>query len=125
MIDLRGAAPVLSFGDGHLAGEPAATAHEHGRGEALYLGTLPDRGTLRRLAGRACRRAGLELRADLPRGVEAVSRGEYQFLISHLDRPVELDLGAKRLDLLTGVMVGPRAVLAPRDALVLRDAPAT
>jgi beta-galactosidase len=57
--------------------------------------------------------------------VEAVSRGEYQFLISHLDRPVELDLGAKRLDLLTGVMVGPHAVLAPRDALVLRDAPAT
>jgi Beta-galactosidase trimerisation domain len=122
VIDLHGAVPVLSFGDGHLAGEAAATAHEHGRGEALYLGTLPDRGTLRRLVARACRHAGLEPRAGLPRGVEAVSRGEYQFLISHLDRAVELDLGVKRLDLLTGGMVGPRAVLAPRDALVLRDA---
>jgi len=58
-----------------------------------------------------------------PAGVEAVARGEYQFLISHLDRPVEIGLGAKRLDLLTGGMVGPRAVLAPRDALVLRRAP--
>jgi beta-galactosidase len=121
VIDLRGAVPVLSFGDGHLAGEAAATAHSRGRGEALYLGTLPDRGTLRRLVERACRHAGLEPRHDLPRGVEAVARGEYQFLISHLDRPVEIDLGAKRLDLLTGGMVGPRAVLAPRDALVLRD----
>ena len=51
--------------------------------------------------------------------MEAVRRGGYLFLISHLDRPVEVDLGAKRLDLLTGTKVGPRTVLAPRDVLVL------
>ena len=85
----------------------------------MYLGTLPDRVTLARLVCRACRHAGLELRTDLPRGVEAVRRGDYLFLISHTDRAVELDLGAKRLDLLTGAMVGPTAVLAPREALVL------
>jgi beta-galactosidase len=123
VIDLRGATPVLSFAEGHLAGEAAATRHEHGRGEALYLGTLPDRATLARLVERACRRAGIERRADLPRGVEAVRRGGYLFLISHLDRPVELELGAKRLDLLTGAMVGPVGLLAPRDALVLADGP--
>jgi beta-galactosidase len=123
VIDLRGATAVLSFAEGHLAGEAAATRHEHGRGEALYLGTLPDRATLARLVERACRRAGIERRADLPRGVEAVRRGAYLFLISHLDRPVELELGAKRLDLLTGAMVGPAAMLAPRDALVLADGP--
>jgi beta-galactosidase len=123
VIDLRGATPVLSFAEGHLAGEAAATRHEHGRGEALYLGTLPDRATLARLVERACRRAGIERRTDLPRGVEAVRRGGYLFLISHLDRPVELELGAKRLDLLTGAMVGPVAPLAPRDALVLADGP--
>jgi beta-galactosidase len=59
------------------------------------------------------------VRADLPRGVEAVRRGEYLFLISHLDRPVEVELGAELHDLLTQATVGPRAVLAPRDALVL------
>jgi beta-galactosidase len=123
VIGLNGAAPVLSFAEGHLAGEPAATRHDYGRGAALYLGTLPDRATLRRLVERACRHAGVELRADLPRGVEAVRRGDYLFLISHLDRPVEVELGAKRLDLLTGAMVGPHAVLAPRDALVLADRP--
>jgi beta-galactosidase len=124
VIDLRGAAPLLSYAEGHLAGEPAATRHAYGRGEALYLGTLPDRVTLARLVERGCKDAGLELRTDLPAGVEAVRRGEHLFLISHVDRPVELDLGAKHLDLLTGAMVGPAAVLAARDALVLASASA-
>jgi beta-galactosidase len=123
VIGLNGAAPVLSFAEGHLAGEPAATRHDYGRGAALYLGTLPDRATLSRLVERACRHAGVERRTELPRGVEAVRRGDYLFLISHLDRPVEVELDASRLDLLTGAMVGPHAVLAPRDALVLADRP--
>lgn len=119
VIDLRGASPLLRFAGGHLAGEAAATRHSCGRGEAFYLGTLPDRATLGRLVERVCRHAGLELRTGLPPGVEAVRRGEYLFLISHLDRPVELELGGEHLDLLTLATVGPRAVLAPRDALVL------
>jgi beta-galactosidase len=122
VIDIRGAAPVLSFAEGHLAGEAAATAHSYGRGEALYLGTLPDRATLSNLVQNVCHLAGLELREDLPPGVEAVRRGDYQFLISHLDRPVAVDLGAKRIDLLTSAMVGPRAMLSPRGALVLAPA---
>ena len=119
VIGLRGAKPLLTFGEGHLGGQPAVTRHEHGRGVAFYLGTLPDRATLSRLVGQACQDAGITLWTDLPHGVEAVRRGDYLFLISHLDRPVEVDLGAKRLDLLTGAKVGPRAVLAQRDALVL------
>jgi beta-galactosidase len=119
VIDLRGATPLLSYGEGHLDGEPAVTRHEHGRGTAFYLGTLPDRMTLGRLVGQACQRAGITPWAGLPPGVEAVRRGGYLFLISHLDQPVELDLSAKRLDLLTGAWIGPSAVLAPRDALVL------
>ena len=73
---------------------------------------------------RAGLQAGLTLMTDLPRGVEAVRRGECLFLISHLDQPVEIDLGSACLDRLTSAVVGPRAVLAPRDVLVLaRDAP--
>ena len=119
VIDLAGAAPLLTYAEGHLAGEAAATTHERGRGEVMYLGTLPDRSTLGRLVRRACRHAGLELRADLPGGVEAVRRGDYLFLISHLDRPVELDLGGKSLDLLTSDIVGPAITLGPRGVLVL------
>ena len=51
--------------------------------------------------------------------MEAVRRGEYLFVISHLDQPVEIDLGSACLDRLTSAVVGPRAVLRPRDVLVL------
>jgi beta-galactosidase len=121
VIGLRGATPLLTFGEGHLGGEAAVTRHEHGRGTAFYLGTLPDQATLGHLVRQACLRAGITPWTGLPRGVEAVRRGDYLVLISHLDHPVELDLGAKRLDLLTGAKVGPRAALAPRDALVLNE----
>jgi beta-galactosidase len=119
VIELSGADPLLTFGEGYLDGQAAATRHEYGGGTAFYLGTVPDRATLGRLVEQACRDAGVTLRTGLPPGVEAVRRGDYLFLISHLDRPVELDLGAKRPDLLTAVRVGPRVVLAPRDVLVL------
>jgi beta-galactosidase len=118
-IDLRGAEPLLRYADGHLVGQAAATRHPYGRGEAFYLGTLPDRATLRGLVAQACRRAGVEFRTDVPPGVEAVRRGDYRFMISHLDRPVELDLGGKSLDLLTSGIVGPTVVLGPRGVLVL------
>ncbi len=119
VIGLRGADPLLRYAEGHLAGQPAVTRHSYGRGEAFYLGTLPDRATLRDLAAQACGRAGIEFRTDIPAGVEVVRRGGYLFVISHLDTPVELDLGGKRRDLLTSDLVGPSAVLGPRGVLVL------
>ena len=124
VIELRGAAPWLTFGEGHLAGTAAATEHEYGQGRAFYLGTLPDRATLGGLVRRVCGHAGIELVTDLPRGVEAIRRGEYLFLISHADQPVEVGIGARRLDRLSSAVVGPRAVLAPRGVLVLGPGPA-
>ncbi|HEX9040797.1 MAG TPA: beta-galactosidase [Trebonia sp.] len=119
VIGLRGADPLLSYAAGHLAGQPAVTRHSYGRGEAYYLGTLPDRATLRDLMAAACGRAGIEFRTDVPPGVEVVRRGDYLFVISHVDGQVEVDLGGTSLDLLTSDIVGPSAVLGPRGVLVL------
>jgi beta-galactosidase len=119
VVDLRGADPLLRYAEGHLAGQAAATRHPYGHGEALYLGTLPDRATLRSLVEQACRRADVEFRTDVPPGVEVVRRGDCLFVISHLDRPAELDLGGKSLDLLTSDIVGPVVTLGPRGVLVL------
>ncbi|HUN34757.1 MAG TPA: beta-galactosidase [Trebonia sp.] len=119
VIDLRGADPVLRYAEGHLTAQAAATRHPYGRGTAFYLGTLPDRATLRDVVQQACASAGLTFRTDVPPGVEAVRRGDYLFMISHLDHPVELDLAGKHLDLLTSDIVGPAVVLGPRGVLVL------
>jgi beta-galactosidase len=120
VIGLRGADPMLSYAEGHLAGLAAVTRHHYGHGEAFYLGTLPDRATLGGLVELACGRAGIEFRTDLPAGVELVRRGDYLFVISHRGDPAELDLGGKRLDLLTSDIVGPAAVVGPRGVLVLQ-----
>jgi beta-galactosidase len=119
VIGLRGAEAVLRYASGHLAGQAAVTRHSYGQGEAFYLGTLPDRATLRGLMAQACDRAGVEFRTDVPAGVEVVRRGEYRFVISHLDHAVEVDLGGKCRDLLSSEIVGPRVVLGPRGVLVL------
>ena len=119
VIDVLGADQVLSYAEGHLVGRAAVTRHSYGRGEAFYLGTLPDRATLRDLMAQACGRAGIEFRTDIPPGVEVVRRGDCLFVISHLDHPVELDLGGKSRDLLTSDIVGPAAVLGPRGVLAL------
>jgi beta-galactosidase len=118
-IDLHGAEPLLSYGDGHLVGRAAATRHRYGQGEAFYLGTLPDQATLRALVERAFRRAQVAFLTEVPPGVEMVRRGDYLFVISHLDHPVTLDVGGKSLDLLTADLVGPSAELRPRGVLVL------
>ena len=52
-------------------------------------------------------------------GVEAFRRDDCLFLIRHLDRPVELDLGGKSLDLLMSGIVGPAVALGPSGVLVL------
>ena len=122
VIDLRNAEPVLRYVSGHLAGQAAVTRHSYGAGEALYLGTLPDPATLRGLVAEACGRAGVEFRTDVPPGVEVVRRGEYRFVISHLDHAVEVDLGGKSRDLLSSDIVGPGVVLGPRGVLVLSRA---
>jgi beta-galactosidase len=119
VVGLRGAEPLSRYAEGHLAGQPAVTRHSYGRGAACYLGTLPDRTTLRDLMAQACGRAGIEFRTDVPPGVEVVRRGDYLFVISHLDTPVEVDLGGKSRDLLTAGIVGPSALLGPRGVLVL------
>jgi beta-galactosidase len=119
VIGLRGADPLVRYAEGHLMGQAAATRHPYGDGEAFYLGTLPDRATLRDLVAQACGRAGIAFRTDVPAGVEVVRRGEYLFVISHLDRAVELDLGGESRDLLTSDVVGPSVVLGPRGVLVL------
>jgi beta-galactosidase len=119
VIDLRGADPLLRYAEGHLRGQAAVTRHPYGRGTAFYVGTLPDRATLREVIKQACHQAGVEFRTDLPPGVEAVRRGDYQFLISHRDHSVEVDLGGKHLDLLTSAVVGPSVELGPRGVLVL------
>jgi beta-galactosidase len=126
-ISLRGATTLARYAAGTMDGRPAVTMHRWGRGSAIYLGTLPDEGTLRGIVDLAIAEAGVEPAAQVPAGVEAVVRGDHLFLINHRDQPVDVPLASGdggtssgvRKDLLSGTMVASTAHLSPRGVVVL------
>ena len=120
LIRLRGAQVLLEIADGPLAGQPAATAHPHGRGSAYYLATTPDPVTLSALIAEIAARAGVPAGPSRPPGVEAVERGGHLVLINHSDTTVDTGVGDDpRSDLLSGSVVSHAVTLPPGGALVL------
>ncbi|WP_307818547.1 beta-galactosidase [Streptomyces sp. MBT62] len=129
IIDLVGAEPLATYTDGELKGGSAATRHRLGNGTATYLGTSPDRETLRRLLLDIVGDAGVAPVLDTPQGVEAVRRGAYLFLLNHTADEATVDLGAlphQAVDLLgadTQPAVTDGLHLPPFGVAVLHDTP--
>jgi beta-galactosidase len=122
-IDLAGAEPVATFGEGRLAGRPSLTRVEYGRGVGYYLATLPDREAAYGLTGWLANAAGVRpVLADLPPRVEAVRRGPLLTLINHDNQPATVSVRGQ--DLVTGAtVVDP--TLGPQQYLLLTEAPQT
>ncbi|MFF7789940.1 beta-galactosidase [Streptomyces sp. NPDC007991] len=134
VIDLAGAEALAAYTDGELKGRPAATRHRFGTGTATYLGTSPDRETMRRLVLDCCTGAGVTPVLDTPDGVEAVRRraadgSDHLFLLNHTTDEVTIDLGTGVIqpeDLLAGDPPSPVAGgvrLPPFGGAVLRHVP--
>ncbi|MER5791475.1 beta-galactosidase [Streptomyces sp. NPDC059627] len=129
IIDLAGAEALATYTGGELKGAPAATRHRFGTGTATYLGTAPDRETLRRLLLDSVADAGIVPVLDTPEGVEAVRRDDHLFLLNHTADEVTVDLGdrpSRTVDLLAGdtpAHVGGSLRLPPYGTAVLRDVP--
>ncbi|MBE1491890.1 beta-galactosidase [Plantactinospora soyae] len=116
---------LVSYADGPLAGGPALTRHQYGRGTAYYLGTHLDDPALRALLTRLAVDAGLTpILATPPPGVEAVQRRHpdgrrYTFLANDTDAPVEVPVDGS---ILTGAARVPDGIQIPPHGLaVLRD----
>lgn len=116
----QGARVVASFVDGELAGRPAVTRHDHGRGTAWYVGTRPEPALLRALLDDVRAAAGVApVLPGLPAGVQAAVRegagGRYLFLLNHGSRAVQVALPEPWRDALA-----PRAAAVTRVALAAR-----
>ncbi|MGW1029426.1 beta-galactosidase [Streptomyces sp. NPDC002577] len=134
VIEPAGAEPLVTYTDGELKGQPAATRHHFGTGTATYLGTSPDQETMRRLVLDCVTGAGVTPVMDTPEGVEAVRRRaadgtEHLFLLNHTTDAVTVDLGptpSRPVDLLdpdTSAAATGHLRLPPFGAAVLRDDP--
>ena len=113
-----------------LAGLPAVTRRELGKGRVLYSSVDLDsmgRLALARLAGAYAGLPAGGLAAagvlggvtDLPDGVEAVRRGDLLFLLNHGEGSAEIP-GVHGLELLTEQETGGHVILAPRSAAVVQ-----
>ena len=97
-VRLEGAEAVADYTHGMLAGRPALTRHAFGAGHSWYLSTLLDPACYAALVSRLLDEAGI-VRGGPP-GVEAVTRGDWQFLINHGTESVALPSPGH--DVLTG-----------------------
>ena len=124
-IRLEGADVVASFATGELAGGPAVTQHEFGRGTAYYVGTRPDPSTMRRLLDRARLTAEVDpVLPELPEQVYARVRETpggvaYTILLNHGPTEVSVPLPSPMRDALIDGPPSDAVRLAPRGVAVL------
>lgn len=114
-IALTTAEEVARFDDAPLAGSPAITRNAVGRGQAWYLGTVPDDDAMSRTFEMALAEASIERIVGLPAGVDARRRSgrgvDYLFLANRNAEAVTIDLGLSGVDLLTATTVdGPTTI---------------
>ncbi|MFG2223947.1 beta-galactosidase [Streptomyces sp. NPDC048644] len=128
-IDLEGADAVAHFTDGDLAGRPAVTRHNYGRGTAWYVGTRLEAGLRRALWDDVREAAGVTpVLPGLPDGVQATVRegagGRFLFLLNHGGAPADVALPGPMRDALAGDAAAlERVTLDARGVAVLTDLP--
>ncbi|NEN04956.1 beta-galactosidase [Diaminobutyricibacter tongyongensis] len=81
-VHTHGAEVQASFSGGSLAGWPALTRNETGRGVAWYAATLPERSARAALLEHLLEEAGIPANRAVP-GLEVVTRGDVVISINH------------------------------------------
>ncbi|MGC3994882.1 MAG: Beta-galactosidase C-terminal domain [Propionicimonas sp.] len=114
---------LASFGDGELAGHPAALASADGR--MRYLATVPDEAFLDAWVAGCLEAAGVppfDGPFTLPiDGIEAARRGTTTFVTNLADEPRTVALTRACTDALTGERLEGLIALAPLGSLILEE----
>ncbi|MFE4453008.1 beta-galactosidase [Streptomyces sp. NPDC056796] len=122
---LEGATAVRTWADGPLAGLPAVTRNDAGRGHAWYVATRPDDDGVAALVDAFLAEADVAPAvAGLPGGVEAVRRHgddgtSFLFLINHTAHDVDVRVTGH--ELLRGQDVATRLTVPALEVAVLRE----
>jgi beta-galactosidase len=125
VIHLRGAQALAHYRQDFIAGTPAVTRHEFGRGLAYYQGTSLAADGLGWLVERVSAEAGIAPALAAPPGVEVTRRtGQaHSFLIvlNHLETPVSVPLSRPGRDLLSGRHLDTLLELPGRGVAVIQS----
>jgi beta-galactosidase len=132
VIELEGAEPVAIYKadgkneDDFCAGKPAVTRNRFGQGWGYYLGTQPDQSFMSQLLTQICEDNGIRAEFATPEGVELIRRDgprqSFLFVLNHNKKPIELDTGPYKFNLLTNTRFEGTLELAGLGTAILTTA---
>jgi beta-galactosidase len=122
-IILTTAQAAATYAEGWLAGLPAITVNEFGKGKVVYVGTVLREAALASFLSWLTNLAGVQPVLATPAGVRALKRASaterYLFLLNSTDAPHTVALGEQWFDAFDGAVL-TEAEIAPDDLRILR-----
>ncbi|MBK9925171.1 MAG: beta-galactosidase [Anaerolineales bacterium] len=124
VINLNGAETIIAaFEQDYYAGKPAITQNIFGKGNAFYIGTLPNPDGMEWVLELACKTADVQS-VTLPAGVELLRRtngkSEFVFALNYSDQVATVPLERSGIDLLTGNKINNSVGLEPKGVAVIQ-----
>jgi len=127
VLEPRGATVLAHYGADYYAGRAAVTLHPLGRGQAVYVGTIPDDHFLERLLGWLCEERGITAQLTVPQGVEVTVResedARFLFLLNGTTEGQRVNVGDGGRDLISGETVSGEVTLDALGVLIVLAAP--
>jgi beta-galactosidase len=126
LLHAEGAEVLATYGSDFYKGMPCLTRAVHGKGQAWYVATVPERRFLHAFAGALAAERGIAPVLVAPEGVEASRRRKgtdsFLFILNHNDGPARIDLGTRHhRDLLAGGDVTGAVDLPAKGVMVLKE----
>lgn len=125
VIDLKSAKAIATFNSDYYAGAAAITHNVFGKGNAFYVGTVPDQNGIDWLLEQACQKAGIKsIAVNSPVEVEVLQRSSgnssWLFVLNHSKEKVMIPFEQNGTDLLTGTAVNGSLELEPTGVAIIQ-----
>jgi len=123
VVHTKNAKEIATFEQDYYAGNAAITQNTFGKGNAFYVGTVPDNNGMEWMLELVCKTAGVQS-ANLPAGIEILHRANGQssfvFVLNYSDEKVTVSLEQSGIDLLTDKHVSDSIELEPNGVGIIQ-----
>jgi beta-galactosidase len=128
VIHLKTAKALANFEQDYYAGSPAITHNTFGKGNAFYVGTVPDGNGMEWLIQYVCKTADVQpVSANVPAGVEILRRvsekSTFLFVLNHSGETMNVPIEEYARDLLTDMEINGSLELEPSGVAILQIRP--
>jgi len=125
-IEKESAKAIGVYRKDYYKGYPCITLNKYEDGYAYYVGTFPAQDFLKDFIKYISQKHNIEpLFKDVPYGVEIVQRIKngkvFTFVLNHSEETKKVNIGSKKLDLLTGRELQGEIEIYPREVLILEE----